>query len=161
MKKKKLKADVCISISSTDAAEFATISAEMMPYVKLLEMPQGINLSQATPLGALGVPGLSAYLSFYKFVPEPRAGKTLWVWAASGAVDQLVGQIAKMHGMKVIGITGSDEKVEFVTKEPGFDAAWNYQTEKTADALTRVFRKESMSTMTMWEASSSRLHSPG
>lgn len=121
-----------------NAAEYATISAEMMPYVRLLELPEGVNLSEATLLGALGVPGLSAYVSFYEFVPEPRAGKTLWVSAASGAVGQLVGQIAKMHGMKVLGSTGSDEKVEHVTKELGFDAAWNYKTEKTADALTRL-----------------------
>lgn len=121
-----------------DAAEYANISAEMMPYVRLLELPEGVNISEATLLGVLGVPGMSAYVSFYEFVPEPRAGKTLWVSAASGAVGQLVGQIAKMHGMKVIGSTGSDEKVQFVTKDLGFDGAWNYKTEKTADALTRL-----------------------
>lgn len=125
-------------LAMADAAEYASISAEMMPYVRVLELPEGVNISAATLLGVFGVPGMSAYVSFYEFVPEPRAGKTLWISAASGAVGQLVGQIAKMHGMKVIGSTGSDEKVEFVTKELGFDAAWNYKTEKTADALTRL-----------------------
>lgn len=121
-----------------DAAEYAAISAEMMGYVRLLELPHGIEISPATLLGAMGVPGLSAYVSFFEYVKEPRAGKTLWVSAASGAVGQLVGQFAKMHGMKVIGSTGSQEKVDFVTRDLGFDAAWNYKTEKTADALDRL-----------------------
>lgn len=111
---------------------------EMMGYVSLLALPEGVNISPVTLLSVLGVPGLSAYVSFHEFVKEPREGKTFWVSAASGAVGQLVGQIAKMHGMKVIGSTGSQEKVDFVTKDLGFDAAWNYKTEKTADALTRL-----------------------
>lgn len=59
-----------------DAAEYAAIPAEMMGYAKLLEFPDGIDISPATLLGAMGVPGLSAYVSFFEYVKEPRAGKT-------------------------------------------------------------------------------------
>jgi NADPH-dependent curcumin reductase CurA len=61
-------------------------------------------------VGALGIAGLAAYVSFYEFVKEPRAGKKFWVSAPSGASGQIVSQIAKLAGMKVIGSTGSDGK---------------------------------------------------
>lgn len=121
-----------------DAAEYAALPAEMMPTSRVMELPPGIDIKPETLVGALGIAGLAAYVSFYEFVKEPRAGKTFWVSAASGASGQIVGQIAKLEGMKVIGSTGSDEKVDFVVKELGFDGAWNYKTERTADALTRL-----------------------
>ncbi|KAF3768155.1 NAD(P)-binding protein [Cryphonectria parasitica EP155] len=125
-------------LAMADAAEYAVVHAEMMGYTRLIALPEGINIGPPTLLGALGVAGLSAYVSFNEYVTEPRAGKTILISAASGAVGQLVGQMAKMHGMKVIGSTGSQAKVDFVTKELGFDGAWNYKAEKTADALTRL-----------------------
>lgn len=57
---------------------------------------------------------MAAYESFFEYVKEPRQGKTIFITAASGGVGQVVGQLAKMHGMKVIGSTGSQEKVDFV-----------------------------------------------
>jgi len=97
-----------------------------------------VDIAPATLIGALGIAGFSAYISFYEFVKEPRAGKTFVVSAASGGVGQVVGQIARLHGMKVIGSTGTPEKVDFVTKELGFSGAWNYKAEKTRDALNRL-----------------------
>lgn len=125
-----------------DAGEYAAVPAHLAaitrPHPAALAPGAGSAIRPATLIGALGIAGLSAYVSFFEFVPEPRAGKTLFVSAASGGVGQLVGQLAKMHGMKVIGSTGSAEKVEYVTKELGFDAAWNYKAEKTRDALARL-----------------------
>lgn len=121
------------------AAEFAAIPADMIPLARVLPpLPDGVNIAPQTVIGALGVAGLAAYVSFLEFVKEPRAGKTLFVSAASGGVGQIVGQMAKMKGMRVIGSTGSPEKVDFVVNELGFDGAWNYKAETTADALTRL-----------------------
>lgn len=125
--------------ATTWAGEYAVVPAEMAalayPYPP---PPPGVNISQPTLIGALGMAGMTAYISFNEYVKEPRAGKTFLVSAASGGVGQIVGQLAKMHGMKVIGSTGSQEKVDFVVKELGFDGAWNYKEEKTADALKRL-----------------------
>lgn len=121
------------------AGEFAAIPAELVPQARVLPpLPPGVNIAPQTIVGALGVAGLSAYVSFHEFVKEPRAGKTLFVSAASGGVGQIVGQLAKMNGMKVIGSTGSAAKVDFVVDELGYDGAWNYKTEKTSDALERL-----------------------
>ena len=57
-----------------------------------------------------------------------KAGETLVVDAAAGAVGSAVGQIGKINGMRVVGFAGSDEKVEYL-KSIGFDAAFNYKTD--------------------------------
>ncbi|KAG0340022.1 hypothetical protein BG004_006580 [Podila humilis] len=77
-------------------------------------------------VGALGMPGMTAYSSL-KIIGQPKAGETIFISAASGAVGQLVGQIAKHQGLRVIGSAGSDDKVEFLKKELKFDAAFNYK----------------------------------
>lgn len=59
---------------------------------------------------------------------EPKEGETVVVTGAAGAVGSLVGQIAKIKGLRVIGIAGSDDKTDYITKELGFDAAINYKT---------------------------------
>ncbi|KAI0417200.1 NAD(P)-binding protein [Xylaria grammica] len=106
-----------------DAGEFAAVPAHLATITRAHPPPPpGVTITPTTLVGALGIAGLAAYVSFFEFVPEPRANKTLFVSAASGGVGQLVGQIAKMHRMK----------------ELGFDAAWNYKAEKTSDALARL-----------------------
>lgn len=65
---------------------------------------------------------------------KPKEGETLYVSAASGAVGQLVGQIGKVIGLRVVGSAGSDEKVEYL-KEIGFDAAFNYKTSDINEKL--------------------------
>ena len=79
-------------------------------------------------LGALGMPGLTAYSSLYE-IGKPKRGETIFISSAAGAVGQLVGQLAKHEGLRVIGSVGSDEKLDFITKELGFDAGFNYKTE--------------------------------
>lgn len=121
------------------AGEYAAISADFAAATRVIPpAPPGVVIAPETVIGALGISGLSVYISFNEYVKEPRAGKTIFISAASGGVGQVVGQMAKMYGMKVIGSTGSPEKVDFVVNELGFDAAWNYKTEKTADALDRL-----------------------
>lgn len=79
-----------------------------------------------TALHALGMPGLTAYFGLLE-VCRPQPGETVLISAASGAVGSLVGQIAKIKRCRVVGITGSTEKVGFLTQELGFDAAFNYR----------------------------------
>ncbi|KAJ5146899.1 hypothetical protein N7526_000251 [Penicillium atrosanguineum] len=83
------------------------------------------------------MPGLTAYSSLYE-IGKPKKGETIFVSAASGAVGQIVGQLAKHEGLKVIGSVGSDDKLEYITKTLGFDGGFNYKTEKPADALARL-----------------------
>ena len=88
-------------------------------------------------LGALGMAGLTAYSSLYE-IGKPQKGETIFVSAAYGAVGSLVGQLAKHEGLRVIGSVGSDQKLEFITKKLGFDAGFNYKTERPADSLRRL-----------------------
>lgn len=88
-------------------------------------------------LGPLGMPGLTAYSSLYE-IGQPKKGQTIFVSSAAGAVGQMVGQLAKHEGLTVIGSVGSDEKLEFITKEIGFDSGFNYKKESVADALARL-----------------------
>ena len=81
----------------------------------------------STALGILGMPGLTAYFGLLD-IGKPRAGETVLVSGAAGAVGSLVGQIAKIKGCRAVGIAGSDEKVAWLRDELGFDAAFNYKT---------------------------------
>ncbi|WP_435118198.1 NADP-dependent oxidoreductase [Halolamina sp. C58] len=83
-------------------------------------------LPVSTALGVLGMPGRTAYFGTRE-VLEPRAGDTVVVSAAAGAVGSVVGQLAKLQGARVVGFAGSDEKCEVVEDEFGFDACINYK----------------------------------
>jgi len=81
----------------------------------------------STALGVLGMPGLTAYFGLLD-VGNPKAGETVVVSAASGAVGAVVGQIAKLKGCRAVGIAGSDEKCAYIRDELNFDAAINYKS---------------------------------
>jgi NADPH-dependent curcumin reductase CurA len=91
----------------------------------------------STALHVLGMPGLTAYFGLLH-IGKPKEGETVVVSGASGAVGMIVGQIAKLKGCRVVGIAGSDEKCDYITKELGFDAAINY---KTAENLRRSLKE--------------------
>jgi len=88
-------------------------------------------------LGVLGMPGLTAYVGLMK-IGRPRAGETVFVSAASGAVGSVVGQLARIEGCFVAGSAGSDAKVACLLDDLGFDAAFNYKTEDIGAGLRRV-----------------------
>ena len=90
-----------------------------------------------TALGVLGMPGMTAYFGLLD-IGQPRPGDTVVVSAASGAVGQVVGQIARIVGCRVVGIAGSQEKIDFVVNDLGFDAGINYKTENLDNALTKA-----------------------
>ncbi len=78
-------------------------------------------------LSILGMTGLTAYFGLMH-IGKPKAGDTVVVSAAAGAVGLVVGQIAKLQGCHVVGIAGSDEKTNLLTTQFGFDEAINYNT---------------------------------
>ena len=78
-------------------------------------------------MGTLGMPGLTSYVGLFKF-GEPKAGDTVFVSAASGAVGANVCQIAKLKGCRVIGSCGSDDKAQWLKDECGVDEVINYKT---------------------------------
>ena len=85
-------------------------------------------------LGVLGMPGLTAYFGLYE-IGHPRAGNTLVVSAASGAVGSVVGQLAKASGCRVVGIAGGKAKCDYVVKDLGFDACVDYKAGKLDEHL--------------------------
>jgi hypothetical protein len=88
----------------------------------------------STALGVLGMPGMTAYVGLLD-IGRPKAGETVVVSAASGAVGSAVGQIAKIRGARAVGIAGSPEKCDYVVRELGFDACVNYKTGDLPAAL--------------------------
>merc|ERR1719312_1214496 len=93
-------------------------------------------MSKSLLLGACGMPGNTAYFGFLELC-EPKAGETVVVSGAAGAVGSLVGQIAKVKGCKVIGFAGDDDKCAWL-KELGFDEAFNYKKVGIAESLAKA-----------------------
>jgi NADPH-dependent curcumin reductase len=87
-------------------------------------------------MSVLGMTGATAYFGLLD-IGKPKAGETVVVSAAAGAVGSIVGQIAKLKGCRVVGLAGSDEKCRHVVKDLGFDACINYRRENLAEALRR------------------------
>ena len=83
-------------------------------------------------LGVLGMPGMTAWYGLLE-IGQPKEGETVLVSAASGAVGQVAGQLAKMKGCRVVGSAGADDKVAYLEDELGFDAAFNYKTVPSLD----------------------------
>jgi NADPH-dependent curcumin reductase CurA len=85
-------------------------------------------------IGGLGMPGWTAYFGLLE-VGQPKAGETVVVSAASGAVGSIVGQIAKIKGCRAVGIAGGPEKCRYVTQDLGFDACVDYKAGNLATDL--------------------------
>ncbi|PSB53439.1 NADP-dependent oxidoreductase [filamentous cyanobacterium Phorm 6] len=94
--------------------------------------PNQVPISYA--LGITGMPGMTAYFALLD-IGKPKAGETIVVSAASGAVGAVVGQIAKIKDCRAVGIVGSDEKCDYVVNQLGFDACINRKTQDLNSAL--------------------------
>jgi NADPH-dependent curcumin reductase len=104
--------------------EYVTLnSSEARAFQKIPAVP---FISDSAFLGVLGITGLTAYFGMTD-IAKPEKGETLVVSAAAGATGSIAGQIGKIHGCRVVGIAGSDEKCKWLTEELGFDAAINYK----------------------------------
>lgn len=89
-----------------------------------------------TSVGVLGMPGMTAYFGFFE-VCKPIPGDTVVVSAASGAVGQLVGQLAKLSNCKVVGIAGSSEKCEYLKNKLNFDCVINYKSQNVFSEIKK------------------------
>ncbi|WP_213876500.1 NADP-dependent oxidoreductase [Pseudomonas sp. dw_358] len=87
-------------------------------------------------LSALGMTGLTAYFALLD-VGQPKAGETVVLSGAAGAVGSVAGQIAKLKGCRVVGIAGGKEKCQYLVDELGFDAAIDYKHEDVNEGLKR------------------------
>jgi len=96
---------------------------------------RGIPLSAY--LGVLGMPGVTAYIGLLDF-GQPKAGDTVVVSAASGAVGGVVGQIARIHGCRAVGIAGGADKCRFAVEELGYDACVDYKAGRLDEELRRA-----------------------
>ena len=104
----------------TGVADHAVLGGEHLTHVDL------DVAAPATWLGALGMPGMTAWFGLFD-VAAARPGDTVVVSGAAGAVGSVVGQLAKAHGCRVIGIAGGPDKCAWLTDELGFDAAIDYK----------------------------------
>lgn len=116
-------------------AQYARVENPEAAMVRKVNNPYGLD--PALFLGPLGMPGLTAWAGLHK-IGKPKKGETIFVSSAAGAVGQIVGQIAKREGLAVIGSVGSDEKLDFIINELGFDSGFNYKKETPFAALDRL-----------------------
>ncbi|MNK24282.1 NADPH-dependent curcumin reductase [compost metagenome] len=113
-------------------ADYAVVHEQgLRPVHRAPGLPLTANLS------VLGMTGLTAYFGVTD-VLKAKAGETLVISAAAGAVGSIAGQVAKQRGAHVIGIAGGPEKCRWLTEELGFDAAIDYKNEDVGEALDRL-----------------------
>jgi hypothetical protein len=115
-------------VGRTGWQEYAVASAKSVRKIDPARAP----LSSA--LGVLGMPGMTAYTGLLN-IGQPKAGETVVVSSAAGAVGSAAGQIAKLLGCRVVGVAGGPTKCAFVVNDLGFDACVDYHDEGFADAL--------------------------
>ncbi len=94
-----------------------------------------------TAIGVLGMPGITAYVGFLDH-GRPKAGETLVVGAATGAVGSVVGQLAKIKGLRAVGVAGGPEKCAFAVEELGFDACLDHYAYPDGAALGEALKAE-------------------
>ncbi|MCX7208759.1 MAG: NADP-dependent oxidoreductase [Proteobacteria bacterium] len=100
----------------------------------------GALASPSHALGVLGMPGFTAYMGLLE-IGQPKAGETVVVAAATGAVGAIVGQIAKIKGCRVVGIAGGADKCAYAVKELGFDACIDHRASDFAEQLAAACAK--------------------
>ncbi|WP_038175981.1 MULTISPECIES: NADP-dependent oxidoreductase [Vibrio] len=88
-------------------------------------------------LGVMGMPGFTAYMGLLD-IGQPKAGETLVVAAATGAVGSMVGQIGKLKGCRVVGIAGGEEKCRFAKEQLGFDECIDHKADDFAEQLAKA-----------------------
>ncbi|RVW38882.1 2-alkenal reductase (NADP(+)-dependent) [Vitis vinifera] len=123
-----------VSTSFFPFSEYFIIEATSL---QVVDQTAGIEVS--TYLSALGVPGFAAWVAI-EVIGNPKSGSNVFISAAAGGVGMFAGQLAKFKGCRVVGSTGTDEKVKLLKEEFGYDEAFNYNKETDFDAaLSKYF----------------------
>ncbi|CAG2145304.1 Putative NADP-dependent oxidoreductase YfmJ [Cupriavidus yeoncheonensis] len=97
------------------------------------------HLPLSAYLGSVGMPGVTAWYGLNKII-QPKAGQTVVVSAASGAVGSVVGQLAKLAGCRAVGFAGGQDKCDYVVNELGFDACIDYKAAKDSKELYTMLK---------------------
>jgi len=105
--------------------EYVTVAPDQVKRVGLAKIDLRLG-SLPQWLNVLGMPGMTAYFGLMD-VGQPKAGETLVVSGAAGAVGQTVGQLARIKGLRAVGIAGGADKCRFVTEQLGFDGCIDYK----------------------------------
>lgn len=95
----------------------------------------------STAVGVLGMPGFTGWLGLNEY-GRPKAGETLVVGAATGAVGSMVGQLGKIYGLRVVGVAGGADKCAFAVNDLGFDACIDHRAAADASALRQQIAAE-------------------
>src|SRR5664279_1209119 len=106
----------------------------------LLRKVDASRIPLSAYLGAVGMPGVTAWNGLMK-ICQPKAGQTIVVSAASGAVGSAVGQLAKTRGCRAVGIAGGADKCRYVTDELGFDACVDYKAHRDSKSLYQALKE--------------------
>lgn len=111
--------------------QYAVVDGNMLGMLRKVDTT---HVPLSAYLGAVGMPGVTAWYGLVKLC-QPKAGETVVVSAASGAVGGAVGQLAKVRGCRVVGIAGGTDKCRYVVDELGFDACVDYKQHKDPKSL--------------------------
>jgi NADPH-dependent curcumin reductase CurA len=117
--------------------EYAVVSGDA---AGLLRKVDTTHIPLSAYLGAVGMPGVTAWYGLVK-ICEPKAGETVVVSAASGAVGSAVGQLAKVRGCRAVGIAGGPDKCRYVVEELGFDACVDYKAHTEPKSFYRALKE--------------------
>jgi len=117
--------------------EWSVVSAEQPGALRKVDTTH-VPLSHY--LGAVGMPGVTAWYGLVKII-EPKAGQTVAVSAASGAVGSAFGALAKARGCRVVGIAGGTDKCSYVTDQLGFDACVDYKQHRDLKSLSAALKQ--------------------
>ncbi len=119
-----------------DVQEYCLITQEQVKRSGMFKIDPdlGSNLGLTTWTNVLGMPGMTGFFGLME-VGQPKAGETVVVSGAAGAVGQTVGQVAKIKGCRVVGIAGGKAKCDWVVNELGFDACIDYKNDDVKAGL--------------------------
>jgi hypothetical protein len=117
--------------------EYSVVDASQPGAIRKVDTAQ-VALSHY--LGAVGMPGVTAWYGLVKII-EPKAGETVTVSAAAGAVGSAYGALARARGCRVVGIAGGQDKCDYVVQELGFDACLDYKEHKDAGSLSKALKQ--------------------
>lgn len=116
--------------------EYSVVSAEQPGMLRKVDTSR-VPLSHY--LGAVGMPGVTAWYGLVRII-EPKAGETMVVSAAAGAVGSAFGALAKARGCRAVGVAGGAEKCRYAVQELGFDACIDYREHTDAPSLSRALK---------------------
>jgi NADPH-dependent curcumin reductase CurA len=119
--------------------EYSVVDANVIA-IGMLRKVDTTHVPLSHYLGAVGMPGVTAWYGLVKII-NPKAGETVTVSAASGAVGSAYGALAKARGCRVVGIAGGKDKCDYVVNELGFDACIDYKEHKDYISLSKALRE--------------------